>query len=1212
MKTQLLLRFKPVRGLSLPTITSASVKFVAINEPLLLPPTVNNFFSFRSFDNKNWGNDIASTGLRKGDPRLVAIDIYEDIPIPMNYTILDVREPEKRKTNFSKTIRIPGTKNNNKIFNHIYEISSSSKFNPNLRTSVIIIQDGVQVVIGNMQLKRIIVVNNDYVEYDVFISGDFTSIFADMGNSKLSDLDLSEWAHKWDKANIVNSWTGAVQKNGTSYSNYTYGSALAFNNIERNAPDGRIKIETTASHGLAPGDWIRIDPANTYGSYFVKGEWQVVEVINATTITINHPYPDGLYSFTIAGSIRKAQPKGEGYVYPMISTGDDFISPAPIFGQESVPIFPVTNFVMGFYVKELWDKIFKLTNSRYESNFLNSDFFKRLIIWQKKTVYELDSQVVRSREFKVANISEPQLRIAGFGTNATGTYAGTSRSFPGNLLTTEKYPFPASISASAGLLYNGINGTEPFNFPSNRWKVSDNGKYTINFFANFRLEASISDYLVNGSFVPPVQFGTPPTQVNYYWGGIPNAAYDEDVELTVKMIKRSNGLNTVINQQIISLRKTNGVADPITKTTYRDWKFAEKAVNLRLEDYFLQKDDLVFIEVWYNSNIYNDTIGAFTQVSVSPPQFPWQSSQITTAAYRGIIDIKTAGVQFFIVEANKQLSEGSNLDPSLFLPKDMTCKDFFLSIIKHFNLYIESDNNLDKNYYIEPRNDYYKDGSGGIGDYVDWTNKVDTNSIELIPMGELNAKFYSFNYKPESDYWNKRYKEDVGIGYGDFVMEIENDFLSNENKITSQFGASPMINSPSDSDIVIPQVVQRDSDGGNKPINTATKLLTWGGIRPNISNGFVKFWWLQKSIGNNSLQSTIFDLYTYYPYAGTVDSPFDPVWDLNWYYTEYVFWNRAKWTNENLYNKYWAGFIEEISDPDSKLVKANLLLTAKDINNLDFKKIYVINGNYLRLQKIIDYDANSNRLTACEFLKLKSPSKFKRKSIVISEIDLQAEIINTNSMINIKSITADLPPVNYKSKYQTSNYSDSGLTAQYNPNINGQNNILGVNSTNISIQGDENYVGSNSNNITISGNGVFVSGGLRNVSVIGTDKVFIDKSDMTYINGVRYINGVPVSRANVVDAGLNAAVIRNSNNTVSNVVDAGEDIVIDWGSNTYEDVIDAGLDRILPDVNDYGVTTENTPISTINYAGNLINSSKSLITLPQLIKERIDPVPYAE
>src|SRR3989337_2928245 len=84
-------------------------------------------------------------------PEWVNIDLQDDIPIPLNYSIGDIRKPETRKGNFSKTINIPGTKNTNNIFTQIFKIEKDINsaglinfkpdYNPNLKADIILKQD---------------------------------------------------------------------------------------------------------------------------------------------------------------------------------------------------------------------------------------------------------------------------------------------------------------------------------------------------------------------------------------------------------------------------------------------------------------------------------------------------------------------------------------------------------------------------------------------------------------------------------------------------------------------------------------------------------------------------------------------------------------------------------------------------------------------------------------------------------------------------------------------------------------------------------------------------------------------------------------------------------------------------------------------------------------------------------------------------------------
>jgi hypothetical protein len=93
------------------------------------------------------------------------------------------------------------------------------------------------------------------------------------------------------------------------------------------------------------------------------------------------------------------------------------------------------------------------------------------------------------------------------------------------------------------------------------------------------------------------------------------------------------------------------------------------------------------------------------------------------------------------------------------------------------------------------------------------------------------------------------------------------------------------------------------------------------------------------------------------------------------------------------------------------------------------------------------------------------------------------------------------------------------------------------------------------------------------VTIIGTDKKYVSESNVTYINNIRYVNGLPVSKSNVINGGRDTALVRHSASTTPTVINAGEDVVISAGTSTFENVINSGLNMILPDVQELGVST---------------------------------------
>jgi hypothetical protein len=248
-----------------------------------------------------------------------------------------------------------------------------------------------------------------------------------------------------------------------------------------------------------------------------------------------------------------------------------------------------------------------------------------------------------------------------------------------------------------------------------------------------------------------------------------------------------------------------------------------------------------------------------------------------------------------------------------------------------------------------------------------------------------------------------------------------------------------MVNLPENTDIVIPSVVQYDANSKDiKPVsNSKARILIWSGLKPYVGKdgSDVGINWEMVSAQNIGLQDS--NPYRAYPFAGTVDSPKDPIYDINWYNMEsgdFVYWDSARWTNGNLFNRFWRNMMLEISDPSSKVVTVDVRLTASDIFNLDFKKIYVIDGNWLRLQKIIDYDPIGDGLTKCEFLKLRSPSRFKLRSSIIDVVgvsDAAISVIDTTGPIAVNWVESSPTIV----KPFTGFNNNTGVSITNNPSI---------------------------------------------------------------------------------------------------------------------------------------------------------------------------------
>lgn len=169
---------------------------------------------------------IAGTG-----SSAVSLDLITEIPISLNLSIADIREPEKRNGAFSKTIKLKGTKLNNKFFEHTYQVNvATNSWNPNIKSPATILQGGAVVFKGYLRLFQISVVlvngEND-IEYEISIFGDNNTLFANIGDSKLEDLDLSTYDHVYSRENIVKSWATSIKQGGVDVA-FAYGNGYFY------------------------------------------------------------------------------------------------------------------------------------------------------------------------------------------------------------------------------------------------------------------------------------------------------------------------------------------------------------------------------------------------------------------------------------------------------------------------------------------------------------------------------------------------------------------------------------------------------------------------------------------------------------------------------------------------------------------------------------------------------------------------------------------------------------------------------------------------------------------------------------------------------------------------------------------------------------------------------------------------------------------------
>ena len=145
------------------------------------------------------------------------LDVKEGTSFPLTFQVGDIRDISQRKGNFSKTITLVGSKNNNDLLNHYYDVNiQAGTFDINGVTTCSVIQDGIPVMEdASLQLTAVKKVQltdgyEEHVEYEVLVKESKADFFTAINNKELTDIDFSDLNHTYDAFNVVNRFTNTV------------------------------------------------------------------------------------------------------------------------------------------------------------------------------------------------------------------------------------------------------------------------------------------------------------------------------------------------------------------------------------------------------------------------------------------------------------------------------------------------------------------------------------------------------------------------------------------------------------------------------------------------------------------------------------------------------------------------------------------------------------------------------------------------------------------------------------------------------------------------------------------------------------------------------------------------------------------------------------------------------------------------------------------
>jgi hypothetical protein len=294
--------------------------------------------------------------------------------------------------------------------------------------------------------------------------------------------------------------------------------------------------------------------------------------------------------------------------------------------------------------------------------------------------------------------------------------------------------------------------------------------------------------------------------------------------------------------------------------------------------------------------------------------------------------------------ANNQVIGGTQ-DVNQYVPLKIKQSDFVKSIFTMYNLYVDTDTDQPNKLILRHRDEYYDNGAE-----VDWTEKLMKDREQnLIFLPDITSKKLKLTYKEDKDSPNVIYKEMTDEVYGQIEYTFDNEYVKDTDTKEIIFSPTPVV--PTTFDAYVPAL------DGEAP-KTNIRILYDGGEQSCGSWDLIEYG-TTGSIGN-----------TTYPMLGHFDDALLPTFDINFGTNDYYYYSPQSLTANNLYNLYWRRTVNQINV--GKMLVAYFYLTEADIQTLKLNDKIRIDNSWWNVNKIVDYDANSDVPTKVELITVDS------------------------------------------------------------------------------------------------------------------------------------------------------------------------------------------------------------------------------------------------
>jgi hypothetical protein len=288
---------------------------------------------------------------------------------------------------------------------------------------------------------------------------------------------------------------------------------------------------------------------------------------------------------------------------------------------------------------------------------------------------------------------------------------------------------------------------------------------------------------------------------------------------------------------------------------------------------------------------------------------------------------------------------GGILGMNQYVPLKIKQSDFVKSIFQMYNLFADSDVAQPNKLILRHRDEYYDSGAE-----KDWSTKLMKDREQnLIFLPDLTAKKLKLTYKPDKDSPNEVYTQMTDEIYGQLEYTFDNEYVKDTESKELIFSPTPVV--ATSFDAYVPAL------NGEAP-KTNIRILYDGGEQSCGSWDLIEYG-ITGELG-----------VTVYPMIGHFDNALTPTFDINFATCDYYYYTPTTLTANTLYNLYWRRTVNQINV--GKMLVAYFHLNEADIQTLKLNDKIRIDNSWWNINKVIDYDANSDVPTKVELISIDS------------------------------------------------------------------------------------------------------------------------------------------------------------------------------------------------------------------------------------------------